>query len=273
MKKYCMIFFFLFFGGKEIYSQVSVSPLLLHLSDKKKTGHITVYNTSTDTLECLLSNNFGYPTADDSGNVYIKMCDTIPANEPSAKEWIKLYPKNFFLSPNASQVIRVLAKPPDKISVGEYWSRPSIETKKKLSSPTNDLKSNELRASFGSELKMFLSVNYRSGKVGVNIDPTILNCFSDGNNLNLLLLLEPMGNAAFLGKIETRLIEKNEVFYKDDVDIAVYHNLKRRITIPLEKINRKSFQIEVEINTNRYDDGADILKIDPIILRQNIVLE
>ena len=273
MKKYYIVFLFLLLGGNNIYSQISVSPLLLHLSDKNKTGHITVYNTSEDTLECLLNNNFGYPTSDDSGYVFIKMMDTIPNYEPSAKEWIKLYPKNFFLSPKASQVIRVLAKPPDKTAAGEYWSRPSVTIKKKLLYDESNAKLNIVQTSINTELKMFLSVNYRSGKVGVNINPEIVSCFTDDKNLNVLLSLEPMGNAAFLGKIETRLINDGNIFFKDDVDVAVYHSMKRRVVIPIEKINKKVFLIEIEINTNRNDDGADILKIDPIILRKNFVLE
>jgi hypothetical protein len=120
---------------------------------------------------------------------------------------------------------------------------------------------------------MFLALNYRSGKVSTNIAASILNFNNDGKNLHFLISLERIGNAAFLGKIVTRLIENNNLFYDEEVDIAVYHDMKKRISIPLEKISKKSFRVEIEINSDRNDDGADILKIDPIILRKNIVLE
>lgn len=273
MNKFYTVFLLLIIFCVTGFAQISVSPLLLHLNEKKNTGHFTVYNNTQDTLECLLNNNFGYPVSDDSGNVYVKMIDTVSIDEPSASDWIRMYPKNFFLYPLSSQVVRVLAKPQDKVKEGEYWSRPSITAKKKYSTVTETGSPGKLNTAFNMEIKMFLVMNYRSGKVYTNIDASILNFHCDGKNLIFLISLERMGNAAFLGKIKTALIENDESFYENAVDVAVYHKLKKRIEIPLDKINRKSFKAEILISSDREDDGADILKINPVILRKDITLE
>jgi hypothetical protein len=269
MKNKTIIFLLLFFYS-ESFSQISVSPVLIHLSDDKNSGSFTVYNTSADTIECLTNNNFGYPVSDDSGNVYVKMLDTIPDIEPSAKEWIKLYPKNFFIYPYSSQVVRILAKPPDNLQNGEYWSRPSITAKKKEIVDNKTADNKTLTTSIGSEIKLYLVINYRKKPVYTNVIADLMYYHFDGDKLIFLVDLERAGNAAFLGRLGIKLSDENETFYENYNDIAVYHKLKKRIEIPKDKIKANSFKADIIIDSERDDSGAEILRINPIIIRKQI---
>lgn len=272
MKYFIYIFLSIFIYLLPCFSQITVSPVMIHLSDTKNTASFTVYNTTSDTIECLTNNNFGYPISDDSGNVYVKMFDTIPVIEPSAKEWIKLYPKNFFIYPYSSQVVRVLAKPPENLSDGEYWSRPSITAKKKNTFIDDDTGNRTINAKIGTELKIFLVINYRHNSVYTNVIADLLSYHFDGKNLVFLVNLEKIGNAAFLGRIGVKLSNNNDIFYEDFSDIAIYHKLKKRIEIPKEKVTQNNFKAEIVIDSERNDAGAEIIKINPIIIQKQINL-
>jgi len=269
MKNKIFVFLLFFFCFKS-FSQISVSPVLIHLGDDKNSGSFTVYNTSADTIECLTNNNFGYPVSDDSGNVYVKMIDTIPDTEPSAKDWIKLYPKNFFIYPFSSQVVRILAKPPDNLQNGEYWSRPSITAKKKEILDDKRSDSKTINTSIGSEVKLYLVINYRKKPVYTNVIADLIYYYFDGEKLSFLVDLERAGNAAFLGRLGIKLTDENETFYENYNDIAVYHKLKKRIEIPKDKLKTNSFKAEIIIDSERDDTGAEILKVNPIIIRRQI---
>jgi hypothetical protein len=258
----------------KVISQILVVPTLVHLSDTKKTGHITVQNNSDKPREYEIEINFGYPVSDDSGNVSVKILDSISEKEPSAIKWVRLYPRRFVLQPGESQTVRIVARPPSGLVDGEYWARPSVLSKP---SPGEQVSSNhgsnEISVNIGLEIKVFISLNYRKGKVntGVTISDLLVNI---GNNkLILLTSVKREGNAAYLGNIVMRLRNKaGEVIREILQDIAVYYSLMKKIELDVKGLQSGSYTVEVELNTRREEQGGIILPSAPVLISRAVLI-
>src|SRR5690349_8343309 len=74
-------------GTADAIADVRIAPLALYLGDEARTGRIIVENMSDDPKDIEIALRFGYPASDSSGNVSVRMLDSVGTDEPSATGW------------------------------------------------------------------------------------------------------------------------------------------------------------------------------------------
>lgn len=246
----------MFFMSRPAFAQLQIAPVALYLDDSNRTGRIVVRNSSSDPVEIEVELLFGYPSTDENGNLFLKLFNSVPDDEPSAKEWIRAYPRRLVLNGGERQTIRFAARPPAGLPDGEYWVRPAVVAQVpdvQVASYENQNISTRLNL----RKRTILSINYRNGNVqtGIGIGNISAN-YRDGI-LQLNAELERKGNAAFLGHYEIRLLDsRDNPITSDTKEIAVYRNQNRNLEINIHNLSSGTYKVELELTTrNRNDDG------------------
>ena len=242
------------------YAQVTVAPVSVHLSDAEKNGYIIIRNTSSNAVwEVGIDIKFGYPASDSSGNTVIHFPDTVSASDPSAVEWIKFYPRKFILQPLGEQTVRIAAKPPSGVRDGEYWGRPVITSRQ--SGIIDTVTKKQINAGLNVEFRTVIALNYRKGKVTTGVSITKLSCTYDNGKFIIFTGLKRDGNSAYIGKIEVVIKnDKGDKIKEISQEISVYYELNKRIEIGSTNLQKGSYLVEVNINTDREETGGKILK-------------
>jgi hypothetical protein len=254
-------------------AQLRIAPLALFMSDRTPMERIIVENMSNEPREISISLRFGYPTSDSAGNVIMVYRDTIGEEEPSATEWIRVYPRQIVLHPGERQTFRFLARPPATLPEGEYWVRPVIHSQP-FSTPVPPAQvtvQTRGSSSVGTRLNVMyetvISINFRKGRVGTGVAIRAMEGSIDHGQLSFMLDLERQGNAAYIGNMVCRLYDdRGQELYSTQREIAVYYSLRRRFTFGLPAdVQRKATTMEVELNTERTGNKpGDILQASPV---------
>src|SRR4051794_27324371 len=151
---------------------VTISPTAIYLSSRDRSASFELYNGDDSPTEVELSLAYGYPMSDSLGRVDVRLLDTVPAGDPSAVGWLRLYPRRVLLQPKQRQVVRVGAYPPAGIAAGEYWARLLVRSR----AGTVPLDLRDAGAARHSLMKIetlfITALNYRNGRVssGVQVD-------------------------------------------------------------------------------------------------------
>lgn len=268
MKKIFDIIIFILIAGSAS-SQVTVAPVTVHLSDADKSGYIVIKNNSTtESWEVGILMKFGYPVSDSTGKTYIHFPELLKESDPSAVDWISFYPRKFLLKPLEEQTVRITAKPKD-IPEGEYWGRPVITSHPVIK--TDNTGEQKINAGLGVEFRTVIALNYRKGFVftGIKFD-TITAVYHNGKFI-VKPELRREGNSAYLGKMTIRLLDEEGKKLKEiKQDISVYYTLLKTTEISTDKLPKGKYTIEVNINTDRSEPGAKIIKGNTAIRRITI---
>src|SRR5690606_33960663 len=143
---------------------VSVSPMAVYMSDRERTGTMTLYNPGSRAEEIEIGFAFGYPQTDAEGNIQVPIADEAPAGEPSAVPWLSAFPRRLVLEPGQRQVVRVLARPPADLAPGEYWARALVRSRG--GQAPIEARQGDVGVQIDVETLVVVAVNYRNGPVG-----------------------------------------------------------------------------------------------------------
>jgi len=260
---------FLFLAFKLALSQVTVAPVTVHLDDHNKNGYILVRNNSNSSpWEVNIEMKFGYPKSDSLGNTFIYFSDNVNENDPSAVNWVNFYPRKFILKPYEEQKVRIAAKPKN-LKEGEYWGRPVITSKAVNSEDT--LNKESIRAGIGLEFKTVIALNYRRGKASTGIN--IGNFTGEYRDKKFIFFanLKREGNAAYIGNLIARIFNaKGEKIKQVTQDISVYYELYKKIEIDYPDLSSGKYSVEIELNTDREETGAKIIKGNSSVKKINL---
>jgi hypothetical protein len=254
-----LIAILLILSGNLLFSQVTVAPVTVHLSDANKNGYVVVRNNSTTVQwEVSIEMKFGYPISDSTGKTSIYFPEKVSDTDPSAVEWISFYPRKFLLKPLEEQTVRIAAKPKG-IKEGEYWGRPII-TSHAINNPDTTNKE-QISIGLGVEFKTVIALNYRKGKVSTGISIGNVTCTFDANKFVILTGLKREGNAAYIGNIKTKITnESGNILKEVSQEISVYYELNKRIEIETGILPKGVYTIEVQLNTDRDEPGGKIIQ-------------
>lgn len=250
------------------YTQVTIAPTAIHLSNNNLTDRIIVLNNSNfDAQEVELDARFGYPASDEQGNVSIYYPEVISVDDPNASDWVFFYPRRFILQPGERQTVRIAVRPPADLSVGEYWARPVIiSTPVKRPAPAAEAgKSDVLRAGLSTQINTVIALNYRHGNVNTGVEIAGFTESVEEDDLSVRVDMTRKGNAAFLGNLILRIRDSNNrVVDEARRDVAVYYDLTRVFTFPRKDLQSGIYTAEVELNTDRRLTGGSILPATPV---------
>ena len=253
----------------DVAAGVLVAPTVIVISDKGRTGRMTVHNPTDKPREISISFSFGLPESDSLGNVNIFLRDTAVSDTRSALGWIRAFPRKLILPGNGTQVVRFVAHPPKDLPDGEYWARIVVESQEGTTSlpmPSND---QEITTKLNMIMRTAIMLKYRTGDLVANLELGSAEAKRIDSRVEVLADLRNKGNVSYVGIMECRLIDAagSQVSYSN-IQLAVYHDLLRRVDMPLSDTDfMEPLKVEMSISNRGRKDipveemvfGNDIL--------------
>lgn len=261
------------FSAPRCYSQASIAPIAIYMNDNDKTGRIVVRNSSELPIEVNIDMLFGYPATNQEGDLYLKKFDEIPADEPSANSWVRVYPRHTILPVGQQQTIRFAARPPAGLAGGEYWSRPTVSVRK-IDNNAEGKGNQKYKTNINVIQRTILSLNYRHGnvKTGAKISSLETQHKAGADTLFVHSKMEREGNAAYLGDLYLSLIDASgnrKKFHQEE--IAIYHSQSRKFAFDTGDVPPGEYKLELMLDTReRATQNKDILS-SPAVRQSEIV--
>jgi P pilus assembly chaperone PapD len=241
------------------FAGVLVAPTSVFMSETDRTGRITIQNPSDKPKEISIHISYGIPISDSMGDVQVTLQDSGVTDPRCAKDWIKAFPERVVLAPNSTQVIRLRANPPKNLADGEYWARIVVRSQEGQTSLPTAESDNKITTKLNMIMQTAIMLKYRTGnlvsKLEVlkteiqQIDTTVIASISMANR----------GNVSYVGVLTCRLLDAaGKEISKDDMDLAVYYELNRRIKLPIKGSGfTRPFKVEISITTAGRTDIAE----------------
>lgn len=243
---------------------VSVSPTALYIDSRTRTGVMTLHNPGNLPEEISIGFAFGYPVSDANGKVTVQLLDQAPAGEPSAAEWMRVFPRRLILQPGQRQVIRVMVQPPADLPEGEYWARIIISSRG--GQAPIEQTDGQVRLQLNVETVLVMAANYRQGAVTTGAEIRSASATRDANDVTLDVEIERTGNAALLGRMLAELLDGGGVVIAaTSDDLAVYRTMRRRLVLRVPEDARGPISVRFRIVPEREDiPVGSILPFAPI---------
>jgi P pilus assembly chaperone PapD len=240
----------------EVVAGVLVAPTVVFLSDKSRTGRMTIQNPTNLPKEVTVNFSFGLPYSDSLGDIYLTLQDSGVTDPRSALGWVKAFPRKIILPPNSSQIVRIVAYPPAGLSDGEYWARIAVAAQEgETTIPASDENGN-ISTRLNMITQTAIALKYRTGTLLSDLQLLDASAQMTSSKVWVTVDLVNRGNVSYIGTIKCRLLDENKKeISSNQADLAVYRNLKRRIALPVadQKIPR---QVEVIISNDGRTDIA-----------------
>jgi hypothetical protein len=231
---------------------VSVSPMSVYLDARTRTATLNLSNTGSLPEEIEISFAFGYPVSDAEGRVSLQLYDAVPPGAFSAAEWVRVFPRRMVLQPGQRQIVRIMVDPPAGLAEGEYWAR--ILVRSRGGQPPIEQTEGDVSIQISVETVMAVALSYRQGTVqtGMAVTGAAFNRTAEG--LVLDADLRRLGNAAYLGRLHSELLDASGAVVEAREDmIAVYGDIRRRVQFEVPENRIGPFQVRLRFDTSRDD--------------------
>lgn len=235
-----------------IIEAVYVSPTAVFLGDRNRSAQITVGNAGDTPEEATIELRFGFPDVDSAGTPYIRFVEDPGPEFNSAADWIRAFPQRVRLEAHSQQVVRLLARPPDSLPEGEYYTR-MIVTGRGASIRVNSTDS-AVRAGVSLEIRLVTSVTYRKGRVTTGVKIRGVSAEAEGDSLSVWAHMEREGNGAYLGTAEVEVLNpRGTIVRRYATALAVHYPVRRRFSYPLDSLASGDYSVRFRVRTRRPD--------------------
>ena len=235
-----------------IIEAIYVSPTAVFMDDRTRATQVTIGNSSDSPEEATIELRFGFPDADSAGTPYVRFVEDPGPEFRSAAEWIRAFPQRVRLEPRTQQVVRLLARPPEDLPEGEYWTR-MIVTGRGASVPVAGADS-VVRAGVTLEIRLVTSVTYRKGAVSTGVVLRGITAEAEGDSLAVWAHLDRLGNAAYLGTADFELVNvRGTTVRRWSTVLSVHFPMRRRFAFPLESLEPGDYKVRVRLRAQRAD--------------------
>jgi P pilus assembly chaperone PapD len=243
---------------------VIVAPHAVFVDARTRSASVTLYNPGTEPAEVSISSFFGYPVTDSLGQFMLAEPDSVLPSMPSAAGWIEAFPKRMTIPPLQRQTVRLLARPPQGLPDGEYWSRLIISAKGGSIPVTGVDSSPNITIGLALELRTIIPLIYRKGKLQTGITVANLRAAQVGDSLVVRAQLERQGTSAYLGTARGTLLDEHGTKVDSfERPIAIYYYADPAFAIAAPAPGRYQFQLE--LLTERTDLTQDqLLRAPPV---------
>jgi hypothetical protein len=162
------------------------------------------------------------------------------------------------IPPNGTQVVRLVASPPQNLPDGEYWARIVVTSQEgQARMPVGD-SAEQITTKLNMIMQTAIMLKYRSGECVARLDITGRKAWAEDGMLKVLLDMVSTGNTSYMGVLTARVYgaDGSELMKKDQ-DIAVYRELRRRIDLPIDlDAYPGPYTIEVSVSSEGRNDVA-----------------
>lgn len=231
---------------------IYVSPTAVFMDERNRAAQITIGNSGDAPEEATIELKFGFPDVDSAGTPYIRFVEDPGPEFNSAAEWIRAFPQRVRLEPRSQQVVRLLARPPDSLPDGEYYTR-MIITGRGASIRLGSTDS-AVRAGLNLEIRLVTSVTYRKGRVTTGVNIRGLAAEADGDSLSVWAHMARDGNGAYLGTAEVEVLNlEGTIVRRYQTVVAVHYPVRRRFSFPLDSLASGDYKVRFRLRARRTD--------------------
>ncbi len=250
---------FILISFSKCFSGVLVAPTSVFMSEYDRTGRITVQNPSDKPKEISIHIAYGIPVSDSLGDVQITLLDSGVTDPHCAMDWIKAFPQRIVLAPNSSQVIRLRANPPKDLPDGEYWARIVVRSQEGQTFVPTDDGGDKITAKLNMIMQTAITLKYRTGNLLSKLEVLKTDIQQIDSSVIATISMANRGNVSYVGILACRLLDATgKEISKDDMSLAVYYELTRRIELPVKGSGFvRPFKVAVYISTDGRTDIAD----------------
>ncbi len=246
-----LFFTVIFFASAvNLFGSVLVAPTVVFLSEKDRTGRITIQNPSDKPKEISVYISYGLPISDSTGDVQIVLQDTAITDPRSALGWIKAFPEKIVLAPGATQVVRLRANPPKNLPDGEYWARIVVKSQEGVTSIPSPNDANKITTKLNMVMQTAIMLKYRTGNLVSKLEVTKTDIQTIDSTVQLTISMANRGNVSYVGVLESKLVDASgKTIGSSRIDLAVYSELTRRVKFPLPAKGNRPFKVNISIAT------------------------
>lgn len=267
-----LFFFLLVFFVSQSFAQVSIAPTSLFFNNQSRFSSLTVSNGGQQAQEISISTEFGFPTTRD-GNLTI-VNDSSMAQQKSMADWIKVFPKNFTLQPQQRQTVRFVARPPNSLEDGGYWSRVKIQSNP-VSPPIESVEEGQVGAQINLVVNQVIAAHYRTQDAVTGVKVMSVGFKQEENTGKISVAMEQTRNAPFIGSINLSVTNSSgESVYEAQTTNSVYTTITRIFDMDLSDLKPGQYTISGKISSERRDISQDkLLQIRPVTFQKPITIE
>jgi P pilus assembly chaperone PapD len=239
---------------------VLIAPQSIFVDAGSRTAAFTVANPSRDRVEVMVSTLYGIPATDSAGQMYLQTFAPVPANQPSAANWIEAYPRQFVLDPGSRRVVRLLVNPPSGTPDGEYWSRVVVASRGAAQAVLVSGAPEAVNVALALEVRSVIPLLFRKGRVETSVTMGELTATVQPDSLETRVELARGGNAAWIGTLRATLADQTgEIRSSAELPLGVYYQLRPRLRLPLIGLPPGRYLLKAEATGRRTDLPARLL--------------
>jgi P pilus assembly chaperone PapD len=244
---------------------VVVAPHAVYLDHRTRSASITLYNPGADPTEVTISSFYGYPVTDSLGHFMLRVPDSVESGMPSASAWIDAFPRRMTLAPLQRQTVRLLARPPQDMADGEYWSRIMIAAKGGAVQLAGADSAN-IEVGLSLEVRTIIPLIYRKGALQTSVAISQLRASPAADSLVVRVRLERQGTAAFIGTAKSTLVnEKGAAVASIQQPVAIYYDAEPSFTVPTVGLVPGRYRLRFELSTDRTDIAPESVIRSPAV--------
>ena len=249
---------------------VYVAPTAVFLDERTRSAQVTVGNSGDSPEEASVELQFGFLDADSAGTPYIRFVDDPGPEFPSAAQWIHVFPQRMRLEPKSQQVVRVLARPPEDLPDGEYWTRMIITGRgAPLRMASGD---SAVRAAVNLQIRLVTSVTYRKGRVTTGIALRGIHAEAEGDSLTVWARMAREGNGAYHGTADLEVVNgAGRIVRQWSAGLSVFYPVTRRFSFPLQSLEPGDYKVRFRLRAVRPDLPADRVLPAPTVVDSLVV--
>jgi len=258
----------------DVAAGVLVAPTVIFMSDRQRTGRMTVQNPTDKPTEVTVSFSFGLPVSDSLGNVQVILQDSAVTDPHSALGWLKAFPRKMILPPNGTQIIRFVGRPPKDLPDGEYWARVIVESRAGETEIPVAEDAGAITTHLNMVMRTAIMLKFRKGDLISQLEVNSTEVTFGEEQIQVLVDMSSRGNASYVGLLTCRLLDAdNKEICQSTIQLAVYYDLRRKIRLPIiGEGHRKPYQVELSISTKGRTDIAaeDMIPGNEILYTQTV---
>lgn len=244
---------------------VAVTPTALFLDRANRSGRMVLANDGDSAAEVEISFAFGYARSDSTGVITVPLTQAPPEGEPDLTPYLRAFPRRLRLAPGQRNTVRILVQAPNDLPDGEYWGRVLVSSTG-AEEPVEE-RVGRTQIKFNIRTTMAVAANYRHGSVRTSVAVEEARASATDSVVNLLLDLSRGGNAAWLGQISARVVDRSgKELGNTTQDAVVYRPLRWKLQIPLKQpLEPGPVSVEYLLSAVRPDeDPEDIIGAPPV---------
>lgn len=246
-------------ASEAVAQGVVVAPHAVYLDHRTRSASVTLYNPGADPAEVTISSLYGYPVTDSVGHFTLFVPDSVEPSMPSATGWIEAFPRRMTLAPLQRQTVRLLARPPQGLPDGEYWSRIMIAAKGGVVQVAG-ADSAAIQIGLALEVRTIIPLIYRKGAIQSAITMSGLRVTPIGDSLQVRVRLERQGTGAYIGTAKGTVLTGTGVSVASfQQPVAVYYDAEPVFTIPFKAQPAGIYRLRLELNGERPDIPTELL--------------